>query len=149
MNVSFTPVILEQFIVCNVTERALKGILQKSGGMPCFTVPFLWRLHTVSFDQCCYTAFSLLRHLKNAGFKKIALTPLGCPDASLEQILALWAKVRSQNYQRIFGPVLSFLCMPIVWLLDKLDTIPTEFYEGCLITDLSGTAVKSHSTSRK
>jgi len=34
-----------------------------------------------------------------------------------------------------------------VWLLAKIDTLPTEFYEGCLITGLSGTAVKPHSTS--
>jgi SAM-dependent methyltransferase len=134
-------------------ETMMREILRvlKPGGILFFTVPFLWRLHTVPFDQYRYTPFSLERHLKNAGFANVRLTPLGGPDASLGQILALWAKGRSQNlfYKRLVGPVLSFLCMPLVWLLDKLDTRPTEFHEGCLITGLSGTAVKLDSISGK
>jgi len=121
----------------------------KPGGLLFFTVPFLWRLHTVPFDEYRYTPFSLKRHLKNAGFADVQLKPLGGPDASLGQILALWAKGRSRNrlYRFIVGPAVSFLCVPIVWLLAKLDTLPTDFYEGCLITGLSGTAVKPHHTS--
>lgn len=134
-------------------ETVMTEILRvlKPRGIMFFTVPFLWRLHTVPFDEYRYTPFSLERHLKNAGFENIELKPIGGPDASLGQILALWVKGRSMNrfYQRIIGPVLSFLCTPIVWLLAKIDTLPNEFYEGSLITGLSGTAVKPYNPSEK
>jgi len=132
-------------------ETVMAEILRvlKPGGVLFLTVPFLWRLHTVPFDEYRYTPFSLKRHLKNAGFADVQLKPLGGPDASLGQILALWARGRSGNrlYRLILRPAVSFLCVPLVWLLAKIDTLPTEFYEGCLITGLSGTAVKPHSTS--
>jgi SAM-dependent methyltransferase len=134
-------------------EAVMTEILRvlKPGGILFFTVPFLWRLHTAPFDEYRYTPFSLERHLKNAGFQNIHLKALGGPDASLGQIIALWVKGRARNnfYQRIVGPLLSLMCTPVVWMLKKIDTIPTEFYEGCLITGLSGSAVKPRNISGK
>jgi len=133
-------------------ETVMAEILRvlKPGGILFFTVPFLWRLHTVPFDEYRYTPFSLERHLRNAGFEDVIIKPLGGPDASLGQILALWASGKSRSrFHHITKPVISFLCTPIVWLLAKLDTRPTEFYEGCLITGLSGTAEKPDNTLTK
>jgi colanic acid/amylovoran biosynthesis glycosyltransferase len=133
-------------------ETVMVEILRvlEPGGILFFTVPFLWRLHTVPFDEYRYTPFSLERHLRNAGFGDVKIKPLGGPDASLGQILALWATGRSRSrLHHLMKPVITFLCTPIVWLLAKLDTRPTEFYEGCLITGLSGTAAKPNNTSTK
>jgi glycosyltransferase involved in cell wall biosynthesis/SAM-dependent methyltransferase len=127
-------------------EKLMTEILRvlKPGGRLFFSVPFLWRLHTVPRDEYRYTPFSLERHLKNAGFSDIILRPLGGADASLGQILALWVKGRSNNhfYQGVLGPLMSLLCTPVVWMLSRIDSLPTEFAEGCLITGLSGTALK-------
>ena len=132
-------------------EKVMNEILRvlKPGGRLFLSVPFLWRLHTVPHDEYRYTPFSLERHLKNAGFSDITLRPLGGADASLGQILALWVKGRSRNhvYQRITGPLMTILCTPLVWVLARIDSLPTEFSEGCLITGLSGTALKPDTNS--
>jgi SAM-dependent methyltransferase len=127
-------------------ESVMAEILRvlKPGGLLFFTVPFLWRLHDVPYDEYRYTPFALQRHLKNTGFSDICIEPLGGPDASLGQVLALWVKGRSRGrlYRLVIGPVLALLCTPIVWLLYRIDRRPAQFHEGALVSGLSGTAVK-------
>jgi len=113
----------------------------KPKGLVFFTVPFLWPLHEVPYDQYRYTPFSLNRHLAASGFIDIDLKPMGGWDASLGQMLGLWVQRRPLN-KWIRGGLL-FLFWPIVWLLHKTDLrTSTKFKEGTMITGLSGTTRK-------
>ena len=128
---------------CPDPEAVLKEIhrVLKPKGLVFFTVPFLWPLHEVPYDQYRYTPFSLNRHLAASGFIDIDLKPMGGWDASLGQMLGLWVQRRPLN-KWIRGGLL-FLFWPIVWLLHKTDLrTSTKFKEGTMITGLSGTTRK-------
>ncbi len=128
---------------CPEPELLMREALRvlKPGGLLFFTVPFLWPLHDVPHDEYRYTPYSLERHLRNVGFEQINLKALGGWDASLAQMIGLWVRRRLMRFPRKRA-VLSRLVLPLIWLLTKLDQPPTEFYESCMITGLSGTAIK-------
>ena len=114
----------------------------KPGGLLFFTVPFLWPLHEVPFDQYRYTPYALERHLTNSGFRNIKLEAMGGWDASLGQMLGLWVRRRQMN--RYVKAFLSYTLMPIVWWLYKKDKRSlTDFQESTMITGISGTARKN------
>ncbi len=128
---------------CPEPEEVITEIhrVLKPKGLLFFTVPFLWPLHEVPYDQYRYTPFSLNRLLAANGFIDIDLKPMGGWDASLGQMLGLWARRRPMN--RWIGAGMSCLFWPLVWLLLKLDRrVETTFKEGAMITGLSGTARK-------
>jgi len=113
----------------------------KPGGLLFLTVPFLWPLHEVPYDNYRYTPFSLSHHLSASGFIDIDLKPLGGWDASLAQMLGLW--VRRQAMGKWKRKFLSILLMPVVFLLYRGDerTI-SQFHESMMLTGLSGTALR-------
>ena len=113
----------------------------KPEGLLFFTVPFIWPLHEVPFDEYRYTPFSIERLLNQNGFSDIDLKPLGGWDASLAQMFGLWVRRRPMNrWKRLF---LSSLLMPFVSLLYRSDKKQnTGFSESSMITGLSGTALK-------
>lgn len=110
------------------------------GGFFLLTVPFLWPLHDVPYDEYRYTPFSLERHLRRAGFSEVRIEALGGWDASLATMVGLWVRRRGMGLtsQRI----LQRLLLPLYrWLL-RSDTPPRDFTHSCMITGLSATARK-------
>lgn len=110
------------------------------GGTLFLTVPFLWPLHDVPYDEYRYTPFALERLLRGAGFESVEIRALGGWDASLAQLVALW--VRRRPMGRAKRTVLSALATPVVRLLAAVDRPPTTFRESSMVTALSATARK-------
>ena len=132
----------EVFEHCPEPELVMRETLRvlKPGGLLFLTVPFLWPLHCVPYDEYRYTPFSLERHLRKAGFEQIKLTALGGWDRSLAQMIGLWTLRRPMSTRK--RAIFSRLAVPFVRYLAKHDTLPTEFYEGSMITGISATAIK-------
>jgi len=127
---------------CPVPERVMGEALRvlKPGGTLFFTVPFLWPLHDVPYDEYRYTPYALERHLQNVGFEQIALKALGGWDASLAHMIGLWVRRRPLSSSQRF--IFSRMVMPLVWFLRRLDTPPTEFHNNLMVSGISGTAIK-------
>ena len=104
------------------------------------TVPFLWNLHEVPYDEHRYTPFALERMLKTAGFSHIEIKAHGGWNASLALMLACWARRYWKNQLLKFG--FSLVLYPFIWLLFKTDKAPTTFDEGQMITGLYAIAKK-------
>ena len=69
----------------------------KPGGVFFFTVPFVWPLHDVPHDEYRYTPFALERLLTDAGLTCERIEALGGWDATLAQVLGLWAARRPMS----------------------------------------------------
>lgn len=111
----------------------------RPGGLFFLTVPFLWPLHDVPYDEYRYTPFAMERLLRQAGFGEVKLVPLGGWNASLAQMLGLWA-VRSPMSERR-RKLMTRLTLPLVRYLLKRDHIP-DVNSSPMITGLWGTARK-------
>ena len=122
----------------NLMRECLRVL--KPGGLLFFTVPFLWPLHTVPYDEYRYTPFALGRHLQSAGFCEVRVSALGGWDASLAQMVGLW--VRRRPMSDMTRRVLSRLAWPLVVYLARHDHVPQAFHESLMITGLAGTATK-------
>jgi SAM-dependent methyltransferase len=132
----------EVFEHCPEPELVMRETLRvlKPGGLLFLTVPFLWPLHNVPYDEYRYTPFALERHLRNAGFVQITLRALGGWDASLAQMIGLWVRRRPMAARK--RAILSRFAVPLVRYLSYYDGRSDEFYENSMITGLSGTAIK-------
>ena len=139
----------EVFEHCPDPKKVMNEInrVLKPGGFLFFTVPFLWPLHEVPFDEYRYTPFSLKRILIESGFSNIILKPLGGWDASLAQMLGLWARRRPMHrWNRVF---FSMLFLPFIYILYRTDKrLNTRFLESAMITGLVGTALKNDTNCR-
>jgi len=138
-----TVLATELFEHCANTDIILKEVFRvlKTGGNLIFTVPFIWNLHLVPYDEYRYTPFALKRLLANSGFVDIDLKALGLWDASLAQILGIWFKNRPSRLKNSF----SFLCIWAIKFLLKKDKWfdKSKIYnEGVMLTGVSGTATK-------
>jgi SAM-dependent methyltransferase len=111
------------------------------GGTLFLTVPFLWPLHDVPYDEYRYTPFSLQRLLEQAGFRDVSVRALGGWDASLAQLLALWVRRRPMGQRK--RKVLSTAVTPVVRALAGRDRPPTTFVESTMITALAAVARKA------
>ncbi len=135
----------ELFEHCPDPEKVMREMIRvlKPGGVLFFTVPFLWNLHLVPYDEYRYTPFSLKRHLSNAGFQSVKLEALGGLDASLAQMFGIWYQHRPMRsfYRNYLGKLL----IPVIkWLVKSdLRTSKKEMFEdGSMITGISGLAYK-------
>lgn len=135
--------VLEHCANPEIVMREIWRVL-KPGRPLFFTVPFLWPLHDVPYDEYRYTPFALARLLRKAGFAEIQLKPTGGWDASLAQMLGLWVRRRPMPKlkHRLLRPFLSFCFWPLIWLLYKMDKPSAEFKESSMITGISGMAWK-------
>jgi SAM-dependent methyltransferase len=128
---------------CPKPDIILKEVFRvlKPGAVFFFTVPFLWPLHEVPHDEFRYTPFSLKRLLEEAGFKDISIKAIGGWHAAMAQMLGLWVRRASMGSTK--RKMLSFILKPVISYLVKIEKYATvEFYEGQMITGLSGIAYK-------
>ena len=116
--------------------------VMKDGGRFFATVPFVWNLHEIPFDEYRYTPYSIRRLLDQAGFKDIEVKALGGWNMSLAQMIGLW--VTFSKMSRLSRKLLSIALFPVFWLLIKTDVKPVEFdgHENSMFTGLSITARK-------
>jgi SAM-dependent methyltransferase len=112
----------------------------KPHGVLFFTVPFLWPLHDVPHDEYRFTPFAMRRLLQDAGFGEIQLNAQGGWDASLAQMIGLWARRRPMH--RWLRWMMSRMAVPVVRYLLTRDRPPENFDRNGMITGLSGTARK-------
>jgi SAM-dependent methyltransferase len=104
------------------------------------TVPFLWPLHLVPYDEYRYTPFSMERLMRSAGFREFEIRALGGWDASLAQIIGLW--VRRRPMRRRVRSLLSRGLLPIIAFLKSKDAVPAQFTESTMISGLAVSARK-------
>lgn len=138
-----TVLVTEVLEHCAEPEKVLKEIYRvlKPGGILFLTVPFLWNLHLIPFDEYRYTSFSLRRLLSASGFIDIDLRALGGWDASLAQMIGIWYKYRPFGLKKR----LSFLFTRAIKILLKKDKFFNKeniYSEGVMVTGFSGTATK-------
>lgn len=110
-------------------------VLKPSGHL-FFTIPFLWPLHEVPYDEYRYTPFSIERLLKSSGFINLRIEALGGWNASLAQMLGLW--VRRSPMSKRKRKLLSKLLLPLYRFLVKSDDVPENFNQSIMITGLAG-----------
>jgi SAM-dependent methyltransferase len=128
----------EPEIILNEVYRVLKP-----GGVFFFTVPFLWNLHEVPHDAYRYTPFALEKKFQQSGFKEIKICSYGGWHSSMAQMLGLW--VRRSPMNGILRGILSFLLMPLVWMLLKKDQNSfghSDFKDGLMIPGIYGICKK-------
>ncbi len=103
-----------------------------------FTIPFLWPLHETPHDEYRYTPYAMERLLKEAGFTKVQIDPLGGWHASMAQIMGLWLRRSPMSVHK--RKILTQLFFPFYkYLLKKDQKIVGE---GQMITGISGIAYK-------
>ena len=127
---------------CPDPSLVLKEIYRvlKPGGAFFLTVPFLWPLHDIPYDEFRYTPFAMERMLLEAGFDQVELNALGGWDASLAQMLGLWVRRRPMNEtQRVW---MSRILYPFYRYLLRKDKAPQSLEQAMMITGLSGLAFK-------
>ena len=127
---------------CPDPSLVLKEIYRvlKPGGAFFLTVPFLWPLHDVPYDEFRYTPFAMERLLREAGFDQVSLNALGGWDASLAQMLGLWVRRRPMNENlRVW---MSRMIFPFYKYLLRKDKAPQNLEQATMITGLSGLAFK-------
>lgn len=114
------------------------------GGRLFFTVPFLWPIHDAPNDYYRYTPFALEKLLQKAGFSQHRIEALGGWDASLAQMICLWAMRRPISSRRAAGirRLLGYLSLPIVKALYGRDRKPESLATNTMITGLSCIAQK-------
>lgn len=114
----------------------------RPGGYLFLTVPYLWPLHDMPYDEYRYTPFSLEKHLAGAGFCDIQVRALGGWNAGLGQMLGLWLNRSGLSHKKRRVLYTLFLKKVIAWLY-KNDRKPSDFQkEGTMITGLTALARK-------
>ena len=112
----------------------------RPGGRLMLTVPFLWPLHETPYDEHRYTSYAVRRMLESAGLVEVEVRALGGWDASLAQMLGLWARRRPMGSRK--RRIVSQLLVPVVRRLAARDDSSQAFGEGIMFTGLVATAMR-------
>jgi len=121
----------------------------KPSGLLYLTVPFIWPLHEVPYDEFRYTPYSLERFIAQAKFKNILIHPIGCIHSSLAQILCIWISTTRKTFSSktkkiIFSFIEKVFFYPLIKLLLKYDKKirHTSFSNNGMFTGFSVNATK-------
>jgi SAM-dependent methyltransferase len=139
-SVMLTEVLEHCFEPATVLKETCRVL--KHGGYIFITVPFLWPLHDVPYDEYRYTPFSVEKLLQNAGYSNIRVSALGGWNASLGQMLSLWLNRSglSGEKRKLFYHLV--LKKAIAWLY-KHDQKPKNFLDNTyMITGVTALAQK-------
>lgn len=117
----------------------------KPGGTLFLTVPFIWPIHDVPYDEYRYTPFSLARILAKAGFAAPRIEATGGRHAALAVMLGLWVRRRAltSRVHLVTQKVLSLLLCPVIWWLSRIDQRPEQLTESAILVGLSAKARKT------
>ena len=126
-------------LIINEMKRVIKP-----GGLIFFTIPFLWNLHEVPYDEYRYTPFSLQRIFKECGMNEIELFAHGGWDMSMAQMIGMWVVATKRGSKRRRW---AKLLNPIVKRLMKKDFKQQSiaFTDGMMINGVYGIARKKSS----
>jgi SAM-dependent methyltransferase len=116
---------LEHYFDTSSVLKEMNRVLNK-GGILYGTVPFIWNLHELPYDQYRFTPCSLKTHLENAGFINIEILPLGGMHLAMGQMLGLWftfSKIKNRWFWR------RIVFVFYKWLVKK-DKLFTSFDTG-------------------
>ncbi|MBL7965264.1 MAG: methyltransferase domain-containing protein [Flavobacteriales bacterium] len=124
----------EPLVLLREAHRVLRP-----GGTLLLTMPFLWPLHEVPYDEHRYTPWAVERLLKEAGFASARVKALGGWDASLGQMIGLWAMRRPmQEWKRAW---LKRITLPLVRALVRRENVGNLMH-GPMITAVTAIATK-------
>lgn len=122
-------------VVMNEAFRILKP-----RGTFFLTVPFLWPLHDVPYDEYRYTPYAMERLLNENGFMDIEINAMCCCDSLLAQMLGLWLRRRPMSPSK--RKWLCSILFPVYKKLLEKDSIPSSFDSSVIITGLTGICKK-------
>ncbi len=137
---SFDCVMATEFLEhCAEPESVLVEVRRvlKPNGKFFATVPFIWNLHELPYDEHRYTPFSLERYLSKAGFREIQIRPLGGWNMAFAQMIGLWTGFSPmRNATR---KIMQLLAFPVYYCLVKTDRAPDGFdgFERSMYSGLS------------
>lgn len=116
------------------TLKELSRVIKKDGVL-LITVPFLWTLHDVPYDEYRYTPFALKRMIEEEAFEILEMESFGSWHASMASMLALYVKRATSGRRK---KILTFLLTPLIKKLYKKDeTIDhSKFRESEMITGI-------------
>lgn len=130
---------LEHYHDIELILREVHRVLKK-GGTFFFTVPCIWPLHEVPYDEHRFTPFSLEKYFQRIGFSNIEIKALGGINRSLAIMYGIWLDnsgmkgFKKRFYQIIFKPLFKILI--------KKDNSNVEFVNGEMPSGLYGFITK-------